>query len=223
LGTPGLTLIPDGQGDWYNNTLQDYAFDIDKANQILDEAGYKDSDGDGVRETPDGSRPLVFRVNWPNDSVEAPRMAELLSENWGKIGVKTEPQAVDPDALTTACCPGFDYDIILWGWYADEDPNGMLTVMTSQDVPTGNNETGYSNAEYDKLFEQQAIELNRDKRKEMVWQMQKIVHDDVVYIIPYYALYVQAYRTDRFTGWLDNETKVELENPSSLTVIRPVQ
>jgi hypothetical protein len=53
--------------------------------------------------------------------------------------------------------------------------------------------------------------------------MQQIVFDDVVYIIPYYAQSVQAYRTDRFTGWLTEAGKVALEDPSSLLVIEPVQ
>ena len=68
FGTPGLTLIPDSLGIWYNDTLEDYAFDIDLANQILDDAGYLDTDGDGIREMPDGGIPLVFRLNWPSDS-----------------------------------------------------------------------------------------------------------------------------------------------------------
>jgi peptide/nickel transport system substrate-binding protein len=100
LGTPGLTLIPDGLGVWYNNSLKDYEFDIAKANKILDDAGYKDADDDGVRDMPDGSRPLNFRLNWPSDSLTAPRMAELLNEMWGQIGIALEMQAVDPDALT---------------------------------------------------------------------------------------------------------------------------
>jgi peptide/nickel transport system substrate-binding protein len=40
LGEPGLTLIPDGLGPWYNDSLKDFAFDVAKANQILDDAGY---------------------------------------------------------------------------------------------------------------------------------------------------------------------------------------
>lgn len=44
LGTSGLTLIPDGLGLWYNDTIQDYEFDLDKANSILDEAGYNDTE-----------------------------------------------------------------------------------------------------------------------------------------------------------------------------------
>lgn len=222
LGTPGLTLIPDSLGLWYNDSIQDYEFDIAKANQILDEAGYLDTDGDGTREMPDGTNPLNFRVQWPNDSATAPRMADLLSETWGQIGIKTQPQALDPDALTSVCCPAFDFDVILWGWGSDPDPGFLLSVMLTEEIPTGNSETGYSNPEYDELYSQQATELDLEKRKEIVWQMQEIVHNDVVYIIPYYAQETQAFRTDRFTGWITDRGKIELSDPSSLAVITPV-
>ena len=43
-------------------------------------------------------------------------MAEFLNEQWKQIGIGTEIQTLDPDALTSACCPAFDFDIILWGW-----------------------------------------------------------------------------------------------------------
>ncbi|MEK7329147.1 MAG: ABC transporter substrate-binding protein [Chloroflexota bacterium] len=165
LGDPGLTLIPIGLGRWYNNTLQDYEYDVAKATQILDDAGYKDADGDGVREMPDGTDPLVLRMNWPSDSTTAPRMAELLSEMWSQVGVKTELQAMDPDALTAVCCPAFDFDVMLWGWGSDPDPNLLLGVMTTDQIPTGSSETGYSNPEYDELYAQQAVELDSKKRQ----------------------------------------------------------
>ncbi len=221
LGAPGLTLIPDSLGVFYNDSLPDYAYDPDLANQILDDAGYADADGDGIRDMPDGSQPLTFRMNWPSDSVNSPRMAELLANMWGQIGIQTEQQALDPDALTSVCCPTFDFDIILWGWGSDPDPNFLLSVMLTDEIPTGNSETGYSNPEYDALYLEQAVELDRDKRIEMVHEMQRIVFDDVVYIIPYYAQTVQAYRTDRFSGWLTDAGKVALEDPSSLLVIEP--
>ncbi|MDO9301652.1 MAG: ABC transporter substrate-binding protein [Anaerolineales bacterium] len=223
LGAPGLTLIPDGLGVWYNNSLKDYEFDVAKANQILDDAGYLDTDGDKIRELPDGSRPLTFRLNWPSDSITAPRMAELLSKMWGEIGITLEMQAVDPDALTSQCCPAFDFDIMLWGWGSDPDPSALLYVYTSEAIPTGSSETGYSNPAYDELYAQQQITLDFDARKAIVWEMQKIVHDDVVYIIPYYAQSTQAFRTDRFTGWITDQAKVELSDVSSLVVIEPVK
>lgn len=55
-----------------NNSLKDYEFDVAQANQILDDAGYLDTDGDKIRELPDGSRPLTFHLNWPSDSISAP-------------------------------------------------------------------------------------------------------------------------------------------------------
>jgi peptide/nickel transport system substrate-binding protein len=222
-GVPGLTLIPDGLGHWYNDTLTDYAYDVELANQILDDAGYADTNGDGIREMPDGSRDLHFRMHWPSDSIDGPRQAELLSEMWGEVGVSVELQSVDPDALTAECCPTFDFDIILWGWGSDPDPNLLLSVYTTDEIPNGYNETGYSNPELDELFVQQSRELDIDRRRELVWQMQEIVHEDVVYIIPYYQQAIQAYRTDRFTGWITDQAKVELSDISSLIAIEPVQ
>ena len=221
--SPGLTLIPDGLGVWYNSSLADYEFDLAKAAQILDDNGYVDADGDGIRDMPDGSRSLTFRVNWPSDSVDGPRLAELLSEMWGALGIKTELQSMDPDALTAVCCPAFDFDVMLWGWGSDPDPNLLLSVMTSAEITTGSSETGYSNTEYDELYTQQAVEPDFEKRKELVWKMQEMVHDDVVYIIPYYDPNIQAYRSDRFTGWITGQPKLELSDPSSLTIIEPVK
>jgi len=223
LGTPGLTLIPDGLGVFYNDTIQDYAFDIDEANRILDEAGYADTDGDGVREMPDGSNPLEFRLYWPNDSATAPRIAELLAETWGQVGVKLQPQALDPDALTSVCCPTFDYDVIIWGWGSDPDPGFLLSVHLTEEIPTGNSETGYSNPEFDALYAQQATELDPEKRREIIWEMQEVLHRDIAYIIPYYAQATQAYRSDRFQGWITDQPKVELSDVTSLVVIEPVK
>lgn len=223
FGAPGLTLIPDGLGKWYNNSLQDYKYDAAEANRILDDAGYLDTNSDGVREMPDGSRPLTFRMHWPSDSIDGPRMAELLSEMWGEVGVTLELQAIDPDALTAECCPAFDYDIILWGWGSDPDPNLLLSVYATSEIPNGYNETGYSNPAYDELYLQQGVELDPEKRKDLVWQMQEIVFNDVVYVIPYYEETIQAYRTDRFTGWITDTPKVELSDVSSLIVVEPVK
>jgi peptide/nickel transport system substrate-binding protein len=223
LGKPGLTLIPHGLGPWYNHTLQDYPFDITVANQILDDAGYLDTDGDGVREMPDGMRPLIFRLQWPSDLITAPIMAELLSQTWSQIGIQVEPQAVDPDTLIALCCPGFDYDLMVWNWYSDPDPDFLLKLMSTEAILGASNESGYSNPEYDDLYNRQGAELELEKRQALVWQMQEIVHSDVVYIIPYYPQQVQAYRTDRFTGWLSDQSRLALEARSSLVRLMPIE
>jgi ABC-type transport system substrate-binding protein len=67
------------------------------------------------------------------------------------------------------------------------------------------------------------VEADRNKRREMIWEMQSIIHADVPYIIPYYTFAIQAYRLDRFVGWKDGEIKVALDDPSSLLFIEPVK
>lgn len=223
LGTPGFTLIPDGLGVWFNNTLQDYEFDIAKANQILDDAGYLDTDGDGVRETPDGSQALSFRINWDSDNSDYPRIAELLDEMWKQVGVALEAQAFDADALTAICCPAFDFDIMIWGWVSDPDPSALLYVYTADAIPYGSSETGYFNPAYDELYNQQQVTLNFEERKNIVWEMQRITFEDAVYIIPYYEQSVQAFRNDRFTGWITDQAKIELTDVTSLVLIEPVK
>ena len=223
LGEPGIALVPSGLGDWFNNSIRDYEYNPDLANHMLDEAGYKDANGDGIRDMPDGSKPLTFRLNWPNTESAYPRIAELLSEMWGKLGIKLELQVVESDALTAKCCPAYDYDVMIWGWIADPDPNTMLIIPVTDQIPTGYNETGFSDARYDELYAKQGVELDHAKRKDMVWEMQSIVHANVPYIIPYYGFTIQAYRIDRFTGWKDNDIKVALEDNSSLLNIEPVK
>ena len=224
-GTPGLTLIPNGLGMWFNNSLQDYEYNPAKANKILDDAGYV-YNGEfrcAVLNCRYGSPIMNFRMYWPSDSVDAPRMAELLAGMWKEIGVGLYPQAIDPDALTALCCPAFDFDIMLWGWGSDPDPNLLLNVMRTESIATGSSETGYSNARYDALYEQQSVELDLKKRQALVWEMQRQVHEDAVYIIPYYEMQVQAVRTDRFTGWIVDQNKLDLSDVSSLVNITPVK
>ena len=91
LGTSsaGLSLVPPGLGDFYASDVQDYAYDVDAANALLDDAGYEDTDGDGVREclADQDCDDLTFRFNYADDIDTAPREAELLQGMWADIGV----------------------------------------------------------------------------------------------------------------------------------------
>ena len=226
LGTasPGLSMVPPGLGEYYASEVEDYAFDVEAANALLDDAGYEDSDGDGVREClPDQDcDTLTFRFHYADDIDTAPREAELLQGMWSEIGVAIEIQGLDPDALTSICCPSFDYDIMLWGWGADPDPAFLLGVALCSEIETGFSETGYCNPEYDELYEAQAVELDHDARVEQIIEMQQMLIDDVPYIIPYYQQSIQAWRTDTFAGWPEDDPTLGLEDPSSLIAVRPV-
>lgn len=224
LATPGLSIVPDGLGEWFNSSIQDYAYDPERAKQILEEAGYVDTDGDGIREMPgDPSTPLVFRFHIPSDILTGPREGEMISSMWREVGVQVNVQVLEPDTVTSICCPAFDYDVILWGWSSGADPD-LLSILTTGEIPTGMSETGYSNPEYDELFLQQETEVDQQKRKEIIWKMQEIAVRDVPYIIPYYPQTVQAYRNDRFQGWVVEEDAIlYLPDRTSLTVITPVK
>ena len=63
LGAPADAMSPSANPAWMPEIPEDerFTFDLDRANQILDEAGYEDTDGDGVREMPGGGQPLRLR------------------------------------------------------------------------------------------------------------------------------------------------------------------
>ncbi len=222
LGTRGVTLIPDSLAPYFNTTIEDFPYDVAEANNLLDTAGYMDTTGDEIREMPDGSRDLTFRINWPSDSTIGDRIAQLLAEQWKQIGVKLELQALDPDTLSSICCPTFDYDILIWGWGSDPDPSFLLSTMITDEIPTGMSETGYSNPEFDQLYYEQSVTVDPEARKAIVWEMQEMVFEDVVYIIPFYAMQVQAYRSDRFENWPLDMPKLALEDINSLLLVSPV-
>ena len=229
LGTaaPGLSMVPPGLGDYYASEVEDYAYDVDAANALLDDAGYEDSDGDGVRECLADqdceSGNLTFRFNYADDIDTAPREAELLQGMWEQIGVAIEIQGLDADTLTSVCCPAFDYDIMLWGWGSDPDPAFLLGVALCSEIDSGFSETGYCDPAYDELYDQQAIELDHDARVDQIHQMQQMLIEDVPYIIPYYSQEIEAWRTDTFTGWLADDPTLSLEDPSSLSALRPAE
>ena len=78
---PADTLSVSPDADWSPEIPADqhYDFNLDKANQILDAAGYKDTNGDGIREMPGGGRPLKFRYAVRSEGDAGPPTAELIT------------------------------------------------------------------------------------------------------------------------------------------------
>jgi ABC-type transport system substrate-binding protein len=99
----------------------------------------------------------------------------------------------------------------------------MLSIATTAQIVGWNSESGYSNPEYDALYDQQAVEMDHNKRLELVWQMQEILVRDVVYIIPYYDQYVYAVRTDKYEGWPLEYKMVYPDYMKTFATIKPIQ
>jgi len=95
--------------------------------------------------------------------------------------------------------------------------------MTSEQIASGLNETGYANPVYDALFVEQATTRDLAARRRIVWEMQRLAHEDVAYIIPFYGHAIQAYRTDRFSGWITDAPTLGLADISSLSVLEPAK
>ena len=143
--------------------------------------------------------------------------------NWFKeAGMKANPEAVDSDSLIAATTPAGDYDLVIWGWGPDPDPDFILSVMTTdQFVDGGWSDSGYHNPEYDQLYLDQQQAVDKAERQKIVWQMQEMVFNDRPYITLYYEKLLQAYRSDRFTGFI--ESPIGIEAGLSLLNVEPVK
>jgi peptide/nickel transport system substrate-binding protein len=226
-GNPGVSLIPASLSAYFDPNLQDYAFDAALANQLLDEAGYLDTDGDGVREMPAESeepgRPLLFRLDYPGPSARYAATAEQLAHMWQEIGLALTIRELDAETMTFLCCPLFDYDLLLWGWGVEPEPGDIFDLFESDEISTGDNESGFSDPDYDILNAVQHTETNPDKRLRVLHRMQNILHTDVTLLVLFYPETVAAYRTDTFTGWLTETQHLALESVDALVKLEPSQ
>lgn len=213
LGSIGTTLSPSADTSWIPD-LGDEAFtyDPDRANQILDENGYVDADGDGVRDMPDGSRPLQFRYVERSESENADSIREFITEYLSAVGIGTDVEVMDDTQLYDAQING-NYDIFVWGWTPYVDPDPMLSYFTCAQVTTdaeapGFNDANWCSEEYDALYEQQKVELDPDRRREIVAEMLRLFNRESTYLVLLQDPDLQAYRTDRFEGWLQQPAEV---------------
>ncbi len=210
LASPLSTIVPPtlGGGFWHNSDIQDIEFDLDEANRILEAAGYL-MGSDGVRAK--GDTRLEFRLQFPSDNTLYPRIADMMTDWFGRVGIKTIPEFVDPDSLTARMTPTGDYDLGLWGWGPDPDPDFILSVMTSdQFVDGGWSDSGYMNPAYDALYLEQQVTVDKTQRQTIIWQMQQMVFDDKPYIVLANENQLQAYRSDRFTGFIPSPLGIEI-------------
>jgi len=77
----------------------------------------------------------------------------------------------------------------------------MLIFTCDQREEGGWNDSGYCDEEFDQMYHQQAVTVDREERRQIIWEMQQKLFDDRAYIVLDYEEWVQAYRSDRFTGF----------------------
>jgi peptide/nickel transport system substrate-binding protein len=192
-------IVPASMGDWHNSDIVDIPFDITEGNHILDEAGYLDSDGDDVREYSDGT-PLEYRLYASDDASNA-RVLEIISDGLSQVGISAPPTLMDEDSLI-GLYPDFDFDLIYWGWGLDPDPDFAMLIFTcNQREEGGWNDSGYCDEAFEEMYLEQGITVDHEARRQLIWDMQAKLFDDRPYIVLTNAKNIQAYRSDRFTGF----------------------
>jgi len=223
LAQPEWSIISKniGNGFWHDPSIQDVAFDLDAANKTLEDAGYVKG-SDGVRAK--GDVRLEMRLQYDASSTEYARTADLMKDWFGQIGLQVSPEAVDSDRLTELTTGVGDYDLVIWGWGADPDPDFMLSVFTTdQYVVGGWSDSGYHNPDYDQMYLDQQTAFKPEDRQKIVFKMQDLIFQDKPYIVLYNYDRLQAYRTDKFTNFLDNSASWTIASPLSLMQVEPIK
>jgi len=203
-GEPGTTVVPPFATFYHYQPTPDetIGFSIDKANQILDDAGYKDTDNNGIRNDPKTGQDLNLRLILRSESDIGARLGTYVSGWLKQIGIQTTQEVVGDGKLSQAWL-GDDYDLYIWGWGPDPDPDFILSTFTSGQCGTWS-DTCYSNPQYDKLYKDQQTAPNPNDRQKIVFQMQDQLYKDIPEIVLYYDKSLEAYNSAKWTGLEDN-------------------
>ena len=117
FGQAGSAAVPPFFGEWHNPAVTKYAFDIDVAKDLFDDAGYTDSNGDGWRDMPDGSLMDKITLMTPPADYDPIRIkaGEMLATNMRAAGINVEAKPIDFNTLV-AKLTAFDYQMLELGW-----------------------------------------------------------------------------------------------------------
>ena len=175
---------------YQTDTLQPYPYDPEQAKQLLDAAGWVDSNGDGTRDKDGVELKLRYITNQRElrKSVQA-----VVQQQWSLVGIGAELVNYSSDVFWNGYNDGGPqaqglYEIAEFSSvqtaFPDPDASAGWTCdqIVNAENPDGGNTQGYCNPELDKLMKEQAVTLDPVKRKELYNQIHQIIYDDYVYI-----------------------------------------
>lgn len=177
----------------YNKNVKPYPFDLDKANKLMDEAGWK-RDKDGIREK-DG-KPFHVTISTNAENATRVQIEQVLKEEWKKIGVDLEIKNYDGTTLFGDILENIKFDLILFAWVSPAGPDEWTLYHSSQ-IPSPQNQVGqnysaYKNAEVDKLLAEGRATDARKARKAAYDRIQEILHDELPLFPIYYYVNVNV-------------------------------
>jgi peptide/nickel transport system substrate-binding protein len=200
-GEPGTSVVvPANSWHWQPPADELQNYDPDKANQLLDQAGYKDTNGDGIREDPKTGQPLELDIPAASSETGAVDSGKLIQDWLKAVGIGVKLRAVSDGGMDSAWTNG-TFDAYIWGWNPDPDPNFILSIFAT-DQCKGWSDGCYSNKAYDKMFIQQQTTQSETERHALVDKMQQFIYEQAPELVLFYESDLEAYRTDAFTGWV---------------------
>ena len=191
--------------DFHLTPEDPYTFDLEKAKAALEAAGYTDGDGNGIREYE--GKDITLRLYARAESTESQNCGKLITGWFESVGVDIDFEVIDDAALGDKqyayegdqFAP--DFDLFIWGWGGDVDPNFILSIMTTDSIQNWS-DCNWSNAEYDQLFLEQQTTIDVQERIAIVHRMQQIVYDESPYILLVYPKDILAANKGTWTGWV---------------------
>lgn len=173
---PASSLLPPSH--WANERdVKQYGFDPAQAERLLDAAGFPRG-ADGVR----------FHLELKSSTEESARLlCEALADEWKRVGVRINLRPLEFATFYADIVRG-SFQLYTHRWVGgNNDPDMFEYVFSSKKIPPdGANRGHYRNAALDALLDQQRVEMDRDRRKTILSQVQKIVADDEPYINLWY-------------------------------------
>jgi peptide/nickel transport system substrate-binding protein len=198
LMTPALSIIPDLYGPYF--AKEDWPmiqFNLTKANQILDQAGYKKG-SDGIRVSPSGVK-LSYRYYIYNGFPEMVRAAQIIKGWWNQIGVDITYQAMEGGTLwNTVASPPYNWDLAVWGWTV-HDVSSIIYSYTSAAVGVFSS-SGLSDPTFDAMYQGQLHSTNETQRIGFVHDIQTYMLENAVEITLFYQNVLTCYWSNKWTG-----------------------
>jgi peptide/nickel transport system substrate-binding protein len=196
LGEPATVPYKPGT-DWFNRDVPDFAYDPAKARALLAEAGWKDTDGDGVLDK-DGA-PFAFKILTNQGNDQRLKSATVIQRRLKEVGVQVDVRVVEWAAFINEFVDKRNFDAVVLGWSLDPDPDQYIIWHSSKTAPKEFNFVTYSNPEVDELLEQGRRTFDRAERKRIYDRFQEILVADQPYTFLYYAKSLPAVHC-RFQG-----------------------